>query len=76
MLDDVRNDNLAQWEELKDLLSVGARGSMIMVIARSNQVASMIGTAPRYVHNLQGVRYDDCLSLFVKHAFEEGQDNH
>ncbi|XP_002318368.1 disease resistance protein RGA2 [Populus trichocarpa] len=74
VLDDLWNDNLARWEELKDLLRVGARGSMIMVTTRSNQVASMIGTAPKYVHNLQGVRYDECLSLFVKYAFKEGQD--
>ncbi|XP_010904853.1 putative disease resistance protein RGA3 isoform X2 [Elaeis guineensis] len=72
VLDDVWNEDRKKWEELKDLLMVGASGSMIMVTTRSHLVASIMCTTPTY--NLLGLRHDECLSLFVRYAFMEGQE--
>jgi hypothetical protein len=72
VLDDIWNDNRAKWIELKDLLNVGASGSKIMATTRSNTVASMMGTGPSYV--LRGLSTNKCLSLFVKWAFKEGEE--
>ncbi|XP_045793260.1 putative disease resistance protein RGA1 [Trifolium pratense] len=71
VLDDIWNDDRAKWIELIDLIKVGATGSKIIVTTRSNSVASMMGTIPSYV--LEGLSLGDCLSLFVKWAFKEGE---
>jgi hypothetical protein len=73
VLDDVWNDNRAKWLELKDLINIGAPGSNIIVTTRSNSIALMMGDVPLYV--LKGLSPKDCLSLFVKWAFKEGEEN-
>ncbi|RHN47825.1 putative P-loop containing nucleoside triphosphate hydrolase, leucine-rich repeat domain, L [Medicago truncatula] len=72
VLDDVWNDDRAKWLELKDLIKVGAPGSKIMVTTRSNAIASMMGDVPPYI--LEGLSPKNCLSLFVKWAFKEGEE--
>ena len=72
VLDDVWNDNRAKWMELKDLIKVGEFGSKIIVTTRSNSIASMMGTVPSYV--LEGLSVENCLSLFLKWAFREGEE--
>ncbi|KAG4915925.1 hypothetical protein JHK87_053482 [Glycine soja] len=72
VLDDIWNDNRAKWIELNDLIKVGAVGSKILVTTRSNSIASMVGTVPSYV--LEGLSVENCLSLFVKWAFKEGEE--
>ncbi|CAJ2671511.1 unnamed protein product [Trifolium pratense] len=72
VLDDVWNDNRAKWLELKDLIKVGAPGSKIIVTTRSNYIASMMGDVSSY--DLKGLSPKDCLSLFVKWAFNEGEE--
>ncbi|CAJ2671512.1 unnamed protein product [Trifolium pratense] len=72
VLDDIWNDDRAKWIELKDLIKVGTVGSKIMVTTRSKSIASMMGTIPSYV--LHGLSMDNSLSLFVKSAFEEGEE--
>ncbi|KAL3015499.1 hypothetical protein AAZX31_06G159700 [Glycine max] len=72
VLDDTWNDDRAKWTELKDLIKVGAAGSKIIVTTRSNSIASMIGTVPSYI--LEGLSIENCLSLFVKWAFKEGEE--
>ena len=72
VLDDVWNDDRSKWIELEDLIKVGAVGSKIIVTTRSNSVASMMGTVPSYV--LEGLSQEDCLSLFVKWAFKDGEE--
>ncbi|KAJ1415632.1 Winged helix-like DNA-binding domain superfamily [Sesbania bispinosa] len=71
-LDDIWNDDRAKWIELKDLIKVGAIGSKILVTTRSNSIASMMGTVDSYV--LKGLSPENCLSLFVKWAFKEGEE--
>ncbi|XVE61080.1 hypothetical protein DITRI_Ditri06bG0011200 [Diplodiscus trichospermus] len=72
ILDDVWNDDRAKWIELRDLLIGGALGSKIVATTRSSVVATIIGNVPAY--NLTGLSQEDCLSLFLKWAFNEGQE--
>jgi hypothetical protein len=72
VLDDVWNENRSKWIELKGLLSGGSEGSRIVVTTRSHLVASIVRTGSTYT--LECLSHDDCLSLFVKWAFKEGED--
>jgi len=69
VLDDVWNEDLVKWVELRDLIQVDATGSKILVTTRSHVTASMMGTVPSYI--LEGLSLEDSLSLFVKWAFKE-----
>nr|XP_023889599.1 putative disease resistance protein RGA3 [Quercus suber] len=72
VLDDVWNEDRNKWMELEDLLRGGCNGSKIIVTTRNNSVATIMGTAPTY--HLDGLSQEDCLSLFVKLAFKEGEE--
>ncbi|CAJ1911667.1 unnamed protein product [Sphenostylis stenocarpa] len=72
VLDDVWNEDLVKWVELRNLIQVRAAGSKILVTTRSHLTASMMGTVPSYI--LEGLSEEDSLSLFVKWAFKEGQE--
>ena len=72
VLDDVWNEDHNKWIELKDLLIGGCNGSQIIVTTRNSLVATVMGTTPTY--NLDGLSQEDCLSLFVKFAFKEGEE--
>ena len=72
VLDDVWNTNRDKWLELKAFTMGGAKGSKIVVTARSRLVASIMGSSPAY--ELGGLSHDECLSLFIKCAFSDGQD--
>ena len=71
--DDIWNDDRVKWIELKDLLKVGTVGSKVLATTRSNSIALMMGTVPSYV--LKGLSIENCLSLFVKWAFKEGEED-
>ncbi|KAL4607938.1 hypothetical protein ACB092_09G211600 [Castanea dentata] len=70
VLDDVWNEDHNKWIELEDLLLGGCNGSKIIVTTRNDSVATIMGTTPTF--NLDGLSQDDCLSLFVTLAFQEG----
>jgi len=72
VLDDVWNEDRNKWIELRDLLIDGSEGSKIIVTTRTNMVASLMSVDSTY--NLEGLSQDNCLSLFVKCAFKEGED--
>ncbi|XP_059462381.1 putative disease resistance protein RGA4 [Corylus avellana] len=72
VLDDVWNEDRNKWIELRDLLIGGSEGSKIIVTTRSNLVAFVMSTD--FTYNLQGLSQHDCLSLFVKCAFKEGEE--
>ncbi|XP_060183437.1 disease resistance protein RGA2-like [Lycium barbarum] len=72
VLDDVWNEDPVKWDELKKLLMVGACGTKILVTTRLEEVASMMGTVPAYC--LKGLLSEDCLTLFLRNAFEQGQE--
>ncbi|TYI34650.1 hypothetical protein ES332_A03G023300v1 [Gossypium tomentosum] len=72
VLDDVWNGDKKKWSELKDLLCGGAQGSRIIVTTRIRKVATITGTIPPY--DLEHLSYENCLSLFLKLAFKEGEE--
>ncbi|KAI5559624.1 hypothetical protein BDE02_17G124500 [Populus trichocarpa] len=71
LMDDVWNEDAQKWLLLKLLLSKGADGSKLIVTTRSQRVAEIMGTVTAY--NLSVLGQEDCLSLFYKCAFKEGQ---
>ena len=72
VLDDIWNDDLEKWIELRDLLSGGVKGSKILVTTRSPLVASMMSTLPSC--NLTGLAEEEGLTLLLKWAFKQGQE--
>ena len=74
VLDDVWNDDREKWLKLKELLVGGADGSKIVVTTRKKSVASVMGTLPP--QELKGLSHQDCMSLFVKCAFIDGEGKH
>ncbi|KAK8473443.1 hypothetical protein PHAVU_001G133601 [Phaseolus vulgaris] len=72
VLDDVWNEDRVKWVELRNLIQVSVSGSKILVTTRSHSIASMMGTVPS--HTLEGLSEEDSLSLFVKWAFKEGEE--
>ncbi|XP_050245841.1 putative disease resistance protein RGA1 [Quercus robur] len=72
VLDDVWNEDRNKWMELEDLLRDGYNGSKIIVTTRNNSVATIMGTVPTY--HLDGLSNEECMSLFVKLAFKEGEE--
>ncbi|KAM3683777.1 hypothetical protein ACJW31_12G174300 [Castanea mollissima] len=72
VLDDVWNEDRGKWFELKNLLIGGVNGSKILVTTRSPTIASMMGTTSPY--NLEGLIHQECMSLFIKWAFDKGKE--
>ncbi|KAL6289561.1 hypothetical protein ACE6H2_007071 [Prunus campanulata] len=72
MLDDVWNEDSGKWDDLKDLLMGGARGSKILITTRSKKVANIADTAEPY--NLRGLNEEQSWFLFKKMAFKEGKE--
>ena len=72
VFDDVWNEDRVKWVELRNLIEVNAAGSKIVVTTRSHSIASMMGTVPSHI--LEGLSQEDSLSLFVKWAFKEGEE--
>ncbi|KAL9349265.1 hypothetical protein Peur_056520 [Populus x canadensis] len=67
VLDDVWNEDYAEWEKFLTPLKYGAQGSKILVTTRNESVASFMRTVP--THHLKELTEDSCWSLFAKHAF-------
>ncbi|KAM1184956.1 hypothetical protein PS2_014002 [Malus domestica] len=73
VLDDVWNEDRNKWCQLRDILTEGAKvGTKVLVTTRNSTVASIMGTVENI--NLDVLSFEDCLSLFVKCAFKEGQE--
>ncbi|KAL5564293.1 hypothetical protein UlMin_027457 [Ulmus minor] len=71
VLDDVWNENSAEWDKLAMLLQSGARGSRILITTRSEKVATATRTTLTY--QLRGLDEGKSLYLFRTMAFEEGK---
>lgn len=72
VLDDMWTDNVNEWEELRHLLSSGARGSVIMVTTRKYTVASMVGTSEPY--KMGALPFEECMKIFTRIAFRHGEE--
>ncbi|XP_010278462.1 PREDICTED: putative disease resistance protein RGA3 [Nelumbo nucifera] len=76
VLDDVWNENVAEWNRFRKCLGDGAKkGSKILVTTRSEKVASIVhthtgdGPTPLIMHHLKGLSFEDCWSIFKQRAF-------
>ncbi|KAG7950875.1 hypothetical protein I3843_13G138200 [Carya illinoinensis] len=72
VLDDVWNEEVGKWDELKKLLMTGAIGSRILVTTRSAKVARITQTIEPY--SLQGLDSHKSWCLFKQVAFENGEE--
>ncbi|KAK7336561.1 hypothetical protein VNO77_17106 [Canavalia gladiata] len=72
VLDDVWNEDRVKWVQLRELIHISAEGSKVLVTTRSHSIASMMGTVQPYI--LEGLCIEDSLSLFVKWAFKEEEE--
>ncbi|XP_031286147.1 putative disease resistance protein RGA3 [Pistacia vera] len=72
VLDDVWNENPNTWDQLKNLLLNGARGSKILVTTHSEQVAKITSKHSFHIHPLRELAKDKSWSLFKQIAFEHG----
>nr|XP_019705633.2 putative disease resistance protein RGA1 [Elaeis guineensis] len=71
VLDDVWNEEEAEWERLKPLLRGGKKGNKIIVTTRSERVARIMGNSAPL--RLQGLSIDDCWTLLRQRAFGLGR---
>jgi hypothetical protein len=71
VLDDVWNENYADWEVLSNPFKIGAPGSIVLVTTRSDSVASIMNALP--TNHLKPLVEGDCWSLFAKHAFHDDE---
>jgi hypothetical protein len=69
VLDDVWNENYADWEVLSNPFKSGAPGSMVIVTTRNDSVASIMNALP--TDHLKPLLEKDCWSLFAKYAFHD-----
>ncbi|XP_031280755.1 putative disease resistance protein RGA3 [Pistacia vera] len=72
VLDDIWNEDPKKWDELKNLLMDGERGSKILVTTRSEQIARVTSKIKSYIYPLRGLDEKKSWSLFTQKAFENG----
>ncbi|KAG2674863.1 hypothetical protein I3760_13G157300 [Carya illinoinensis] len=72
VLDDVWNEDVKNWDDLKVLLGVGASGSRVLITTRSKKVAQITQTIAKYP--VQCLDSQKSWSLFKQVAFENGQE--
>ncbi|KAG2674846.1 hypothetical protein I3760_13G156400 [Carya illinoinensis] len=73
VLDDVWNEEVGKWDELKKLLMSGASGSRILITTRSAKVARIIQIIFE-PYSLQGLEREKSWCLFKQVAFENGEE--
>ncbi|OMO58016.1 Disease resistance protein [Corchorus capsularis] len=76
VLDDVWNDDQAKWYELRDLLKsfTDLSENKIIVTTRNLKVAEIMSTNNIHPYQLKGLPNKDCVTLFVKWAFKDGDE--
>ena len=71
MLDDVWNDDVQKWDQLKSLLMTVKKGSKILVTTRNDRVASVMGIRSPLI--LEGLDENQSWDLFAEIAFPNGR---
>lgn len=71
IFDDVWNENVEKWEDLKGCLLGFSRniGSKIIVTTRSDNVASVMGTHTEHKHHPKKLVDDECWSIIKQKVF-------
>ncbi|KAL0007250.1 hypothetical protein SO802_008752 [Lithocarpus litseifolius] len=72
VLDDLWNEDSEKWRPLRNLLKPASKESRIIVTTRSQRVAVIIRATSCY--HLGGLPKEKAWTLFVKMAFERGQE--
>eukprot|EP00257_Ricinus_communis_P027704 XP_025015118.1 LOW QUALITY PROTEIN: putative disease resistance protein RGA3 [Ricinus communis] len=70
MLDDVWNESGDKWHGLKNMISRGATGSIVVVTTRNEKIALTMDT--NHIHHIGRLSDDDSWSLFEQRAFGLG----
>ncbi|KAL2928221.1 putative disease resistance protein RGA3 [Bienertia sinuspersici] len=73
VLDDVWNENSNKWNDMRNLLFIGGRGSRVVVTTRSKRVANAVESNQHTTHELKGLSDDKSWSLFEKMTLKPGQ---
>jgi len=73
VLDDLWEDNGFQLQNLKAMLSCGAKGSKIIVTTRTEKIASLM--RPCMPYKMDILSDNDCWTLFKRRAFVPGRDD-
>ncbi|XP_030512513.2 putative disease resistance protein RGA3 [Rhodamnia argentea] len=75
VMDGMWNVKREDWVGLRDLLGGVSEGSAVIVTSRNKSIAKFMGTVPPV--DLANLSLEDSLTLFVKCAFDQGQEqNH
>ncbi|XP_017412856.1 disease resistance protein RGA2-like [Vigna angularis] len=74
VLDDVWSEDPARWHELKEIIDVDVEGSKVLLTTRSHAVAAIMHTKSSNLYLLGCLSEEDSLSLFVKFAFDDGEE--
>ncbi|ESW17616.1 hypothetical protein PHAVU_007G254400 [Phaseolus vulgaris] len=74
VLDDVWNEDRVRWDELKEIIDSEVEGNKILVTTRSHEIANMMRTRFSNFYLLECLSEEDSLSLFLKCAFEDGDE--
>ncbi|EXB68335.1 Putative disease resistance protein RGA4 [Morus notabilis] len=72
ILDDAWNEDHEKWSRLLSFLSSGANGSRVIVTTRNENVVVNLASE-KHTHRLKSLDEASSWSLFVKTAFEKGQ---
>ncbi|KAD6454657.1 hypothetical protein E3N88_09363 [Mikania micrantha] len=77
VLDDVwiEDDEKTKWDELREILSCGKEGSIVVITTRSQVTTRMVTTFSNLQHELGFLSKDDSWLLFKHFAFAEGRVN-
>ncbi|XP_047339693.1 putative disease resistance protein RGA3 [Impatiens glandulifera] len=67
VLDDVWNENVDAWDQLRSILDCGSKGAFVLTTTRKRNVAEIMKTIQHFQLSL--LSNDDCWLLFAERAF-------